>query len=56
MYQHGWHQSAGSPGFHVSDHSQIVLVPADATLYFMKQVTQLHEDDQAGHGQPDVAK
>lgn len=31
-------------------------MPADATLHFMEQVAQLHEDDQAGHGQPDVAK
>ena len=35
---------------------QIVLVPADPTLHLVKQVTQLHEDDQAGHGQPDVAE
>lgn len=31
-------------------------MPADPTLDLVKQVAQLHEDDQAGHGQPDVAK
>lgn len=41
---------ANSPGFHVPNDTQVVLVPADPTLDFVKQVTQLHEDDQAGHG------
>lgn len=47
---------AHSPRFHVPNDTQVVLVPADSTLDLMKQVAQLHEDDQAGHGQPDVAK
>lgn len=38
------------PGFHVPNDMQIVLVPADSALDLMKQVPQLHEDDQAGHG------
>ncbi len=29
---------------------------ADTTLDFMEEIPQLHEDNQACHGQPDVTK
>lgn len=44
------------PGLHVVNDTQIVLVASDSPLDFMKEVAELHEDHQAGHGEPDVAK
>lgn len=45
-----------SPGFHVVDDAKVVLVPANAALDLMEEIPQLHEDNQACHGQPYVAK
>ena len=45
-----------SPGLHVVDDAQVVLVAADAALHLVEEVAQLHEDDQTGHGEPDVPK
>lgn len=45
-----------SPGFHVVDDTKVVLVPANTALHFMEEIPQLHKDNQACHGQPDVAK
>lgn len=49
-------QKKGSPSFHVSDHTQVVLVPPNSSLNLMKQVAQLHKNHQARHWQPDIAK
>lgn len=35
---------------------EVVLVATDSLLHLMEQVTQLHEDHQAGHREPDVTK
>lgn len=48
--------SIKSPGFHVVNDAEIVLVSADTALDFMEEIPQLHEDNQACHGQPDVTK
>lgn len=45
-----------SPGLHVVDDAKVVLVSADATLHLVEEISQLHEDDQACHGQPDVTE
>lgn len=44
------------PALHTVDDPQVVLVAADSPLHLVKEVAQLHEDHQAGHGQPDVSK
>lgn len=44
------------PGLHVVDNTEVVLVAAHTALHLVEQVAQLHEDNQAGHGQPDVTK
>ena len=44
------------PGLHVVDDTKVVLVSADAALDLMEEIPQLHEDDQACHGQPDITK
>lgn len=49
-------QAGSSPGLHVSNHTQVVLVPPNPSLHLMEQVAQLHEDHQACHRQPDIAK
>lgn len=48
--------AGSSPGLHVSNHTQVVLVPPNPSLDLMEQVAQLHEDHQACHRQPDIAK
>ena len=45
-----------SPGLHVVDDTEVVLVSADAALDLVEEIPQLHEDNQAGHGEPDVSK
>lgn len=45
-----------SPSLHVSNHTQVVLVPPNSSLNLMEQVAQLHENHQARHWQPDIAK
>lgn len=49
-------QSLLLPGLHVVDDTKVVLVSANAALDLMKEIAQLHEDNQARHGQPDVTK
>lgn len=49
-------QVRGSPGFHVPNHTQVVFVPPNSPLHLVEQVAQLHENHQARHGQPDIAK
>lgn len=49
-------QNVLSPGLHVVDDTKVVLVAADTTLDLMEEITQLHEDNQACHGKPDVTK
>lgn len=44
------------PGLHVVDDTKVVLVSTDAALDLMEEIPQLHEDDQACHGQPDITK
>lgn len=44
------------PGLHVVNDSQVVLMSANATLDLMEKISQLHKDNQARHGQPDVTK
>lgn len=45
-----------SLGLHVVDDTQVVLMSADTALDLVEEEPQLHEDDQARHGQPDVTK
>lgn len=49
-------QVRSSPSLHVSNHTQVVLVPPNSSLNLMEQVAQLHENHQACHWQPDIAK
>lgn len=49
-------RARGSPGFHVSNHTQVVLVPPNSPLHLVEEVAQLHENHQACHWQPDIAK
>lgn len=44
------------PGLHVVNDTKVVLVATEPSLHLVEEVAQLHEDDQARHGQPDVAK
>lgn len=45
-----------SPGLHVVNDTQVVLVSADPALDLMEEIPQLHENNQACHGQPDVTE
>lgn len=42
-------QVRSSPSLHVSNHTQVVLVPPNSSLNLMEQVAQLHENHQACH-------
>lgn len=44
------------PGLHIINNTKVVFVPANSPLDFVEEISQLHEDNQAGHGQPDVPK
>lgn len=44
------------PGLHVVDDAEVIFVTANTPLDFMEKVSQLHEDHQARHGQPNVTK
>lgn len=41
--------------FHVIEHPQIVPMLLEPALYLMEQISQLHANDKAGHGQEYIA-
>lgn len=45
-----------SPSLHVADNAKVVLVSAHSALDLMEKISQLHEDNQACHGQPDITE
>ena len=45
-----------SPGLHVAEDSQVVVVASDSLLNLLNEETKLHEDHQTRHGQPDVTE
>lgn len=48
------HMRTHTPCLHVIDDTQVVLMSADTALHLMEEISQLHEDNQACHGQPDI--
>lgn len=44
------------PGLHIVDNTKVVFVPTHSALDLMEEISQLHEDNQTCHGEPDVSK